>query len=153
MLINWICHTKSETDLFLYTRNLKTNVKNQFLSTKSPLNLVLVLWIHKGYYVLKRLVWNVRIKAFCYKIFVNLFYKDLIWVLMLVLLGMLNAFSLFKHLIIQTENLYHLQHAFVVVISQLSTCAFSLFKHLIIQTMNLYHLQHTFVVVISQLSI
>ena len=44
---------------------------------------------------------------------------------MLVLLGMLNAFSLFKHLIIQTENLYHLQHAFVVVISQLSTCAFS----------------------------
>ena len=71
---------------------------------------------------------------------------------MLVLLGMLNAFSLFKHLIIQTENLYHLQHAFVVVVSQLNTCAFSLFKHLIIQTKNLYHLQHAFEVVISQLN-
>ena len=44
---------------------------------------------------------------------------------MLVLLGMLNAFSLLKHLIIQTKNLYHLQHAFVVVVSQLNPCAFS----------------------------
>ena len=34
---------------------------------KSPFEFeVPVLWIHKGYYVVKKLVWNVHIKAFWY---------------------------------------------------------------------------------------
>ena len=42
-----------------------SNYKNQRLSTK-----LLLLWIHKGYFVVKKLVWNVHIKAFGYtKIF------------------------------------------------------------------------------------
>ena len=47
----------------------QTNVSNRFLSTKSPfeINCVLVLWIHKGYCVVKKLVWKIRIKAFCIK--------------------------------------------------------------------------------------
>ena len=57
ILINWICHTKSESNLFFFTRNL-WNAQNYLL------NCVLVLWIHKGYCVVKKLMWNVRIKAF-----------------------------------------------------------------------------------------
>ena len=38
-----------------------TNISNCFLSTKSSFEFV---WIHKGYCVVKKLVWNVCIKAF-----------------------------------------------------------------------------------------
>ena len=32
---------------------------------------VLVMLIHKGYFVVKKMVWNVRIKAFCYTKSIN----------------------------------------------------------------------------------
>ena len=57
MLINWICHTKSESDLFLYQKSLKP-VKITFWIC------VLVLWIRKEYCLVKKLVWNFRIKQF-----------------------------------------------------------------------------------------
>ena len=45
----------------------KTNIKNRFLSTKNTLWIyVLVVLIHRGYCVVKKLVWNIRIKAFWY---------------------------------------------------------------------------------------
>ena len=46
---NWIRPTKSESDLVLYNWIC-----------------VLVLWIHKGYFVVKKLVLNVCVKAFWY---------------------------------------------------------------------------------------
>ena len=68
MFINWICHTKSGSDLFLYTRN---RLKSVFEYKITFWICVLVLWIHKGYCVVKKLVWNVPIKAFWYtKLFV-----------------------------------------------------------------------------------
>ena len=67
MLINWLYITKSESDLFLYA----INHQNERLKTVSDYKIVflicvLVLWIHKGYCVVKKLVWNVCIKAFWY---------------------------------------------------------------------------------------
>ena len=59
MLINWICHTKSESDLFL-PEYFKTNVLNRFSRICS-----LMLSIHKDYCVFKNLVWNVHIKYMC----------------------------------------------------------------------------------------
>ena len=45
----------------------KTNIWNRFFLYKITFWIcVLVLWIHKGYCVVKKLVWNVRIKAFLY---------------------------------------------------------------------------------------
>ena len=59
-----------DSDLFLYTRIFKTNILNRVLSTKSPFTFVFELWIHKGYFVVKKLAGNVRIKAFWYKKFI-----------------------------------------------------------------------------------
>ena len=64
MLINWIQNTKSESDLFLYTKylwskHLKPVLENQIVFWVC----VLVLWIQKDYCVIKKLVWNVHIKA------------------------------------------------------------------------------------------
>ena len=54
MLINWICQTKSESDLFLYTRNLSNELLKPVFEYKIPLWIcVLVLSIHKGYCVVK----------------------------------------------------------------------------------------------------
>ena len=62
MSINWICYTKSESELFLYTRNLyNERFKLVFKYKIIFLIFVLVLWIHKGYCVVKKLVWIVRI--------------------------------------------------------------------------------------------
>ena len=58
MLINWICHTKSESDLFLYTKNLKPIFEYKIFFWIC----VLVLWILKGYCVVKKLEWSVRNK-------------------------------------------------------------------------------------------
>ena len=52
-----------DSDLFFILEILITNISNRFLSN---LNLCLVLSIHKGYCVVKKLVCNVRIKAFWY---------------------------------------------------------------------------------------
>ena len=38
MIINWICHTKSESDLFLYTRNFKRTFKISFWLHNHHLN-------------------------------------------------------------------------------------------------------------------
>ena len=74
MLFNWICHNKSESELFLYTRNLKNKrLKPAFEYKITFWIYVLVLWIHKGYCVVKKLVWNVRIKAFWYTKIVLIF--------------------------------------------------------------------------------
>ena len=67
MLKNWICHAKSDSYLFLYTRNLWNESLKPALEYQITFWIcVLVLWIHKGYWVVKKLVWNVRIKDFWY---------------------------------------------------------------------------------------
>ena len=67
MLINWICHTKPDWDSYLYTRNLLNECLKPGFEYKITFWIcILGLWIHKGYYVVKKLVWNVRIKAFWY---------------------------------------------------------------------------------------
>ena len=69
----WILHSKSESNLFFFKSEMfKTNDKKQFMSTKSPFWIcVLVLWIHKNYVLVKKLLWNVRNKVFWYT---NIFY-------------------------------------------------------------------------------
>ena len=64
----WICHTKSESDLFLYTRNLQNGRWKLVFEYKiiTFLICVLAVWNHKGYCVVKKLVWNVHNKAFWY---------------------------------------------------------------------------------------
>ena len=57
MLINGICHTKSESDFFCIPETFWI--------------CVVVLWIHKGYFVAKKLVWNVYTKAFWYTNLIN----------------------------------------------------------------------------------
>ena len=59
MLINWICHTKSDSDLFLYTRNLKTNVLSTNHPLNSPCEFTKVIVYSKN-------LWNVRIRALWY---------------------------------------------------------------------------------------
>ena len=67
-----MCHTNSESDLVLHTRNLKNErPKSVFEYILTFWICVLVLWIHKGYFVLKKLVWNVFIKAIWYT---NIYY-------------------------------------------------------------------------------
>ena len=57
-----IRHTKSESDFFCYKKSLKLTLNLSFEYTIY----VLVMWIHIGYFVVKKLVWNVNIKAFLY---------------------------------------------------------------------------------------
>ena len=67
MIIDWICHTKSESDLFCIPEIFKNErLKSVFEYKMTFWICVLVLWIHKGYFVVKNLVWNVRIKGFWY---------------------------------------------------------------------------------------
>ena len=67
MPINWIRQIKSESDLFLYTRNLSNERWKPVFELKITFwSCVLVMWIHKWYYVVKKLVLNVHIKAFWY---------------------------------------------------------------------------------------
>ena len=73
MLINWICHTKSELVLFLYTRNLLNKWLNPVFEYKSTIWIcVIMVWIHKGYCVVKKLLWNIRIKSFV--VYKSIFY-------------------------------------------------------------------------------
>ena len=78
MFIDWICHTKSKSDLFLCTRNLYNKHKTGFEEYKINFWICfLELWIYKGYFVVKKLVRNVRIKAFWYtKIILNQTYNS-----------------------------------------------------------------------------
>ena len=46
--------------IFVYQKSLKRTFKTGFWVQNHRLNL---LWIHKGYCVVKKLVWNVRIKS------------------------------------------------------------------------------------------
>ena len=65
MLNHLIRHTKSEADLFFYTRNLWNERLTPVFEHKITFwTCVVVLWNHKGYCVIKKLVWNFRIKAF-----------------------------------------------------------------------------------------
>ena len=51
---------------FVYEKSLKLTLKPVFEYKITFWFCVLVLWIHKGYYVVKNLVWNIRIKKFWY---------------------------------------------------------------------------------------
>ena len=74
MLINSIRHTKSDSDLFFYSRNILNGcLKPVFEHKISFWIYVLVPWNNKGYYVVKKLVWNVRIKLSGIKKTINLF--------------------------------------------------------------------------------
>ena len=65
--INLIRRTISESDLFLYTRNLQHERLKPVFECKITFWIcVLMLRIHKGYCLVKKLVGNVRIKAFWY---------------------------------------------------------------------------------------
>ena len=56
-----------DSDLYLNTRNLKNERLKPIFEYKITFWICnLVLWIHKSYCVLKKLVWNVCIKAFWY---------------------------------------------------------------------------------------
>ena len=56
-----------DSDLFLLNRNLWNECLKPVFEYKISFWIcVLVLWIHKGYCVVKKLVWDVRIKAFRY---------------------------------------------------------------------------------------
>ena len=52
--------------IFLYQKSLKRTFKLVFEYKITFWICVLVLWIHKGYCVVKKLMWNLRIKAFWY---------------------------------------------------------------------------------------
>ena len=65
MLIDWNGHTKSESDLFLYTRNLENERLKPVFEIKIIFWIcVLVLWIILLFFAVEKLVWNVCIKAF-----------------------------------------------------------------------------------------
>ena len=65
MLIDWFRHTKSVLDLFLYARNLYSERLKPVFECKITFWIsVLVLWIHKGYYVIKK-----RCEMFVLKLF------------------------------------------------------------------------------------
>ena len=60
MLINWICHTKPESDLFLYTKTPSNERLRPVYDNKITFgNCVQTIWIHQGYCVVKKLVWNI----------------------------------------------------------------------------------------------
>ena len=52
--------------IFVYQKSLKRTFKISFWVQNHLWICVRVLWIHKGYCVVKKQVWNVRIKAFWY---------------------------------------------------------------------------------------
>ena len=62
MRINWIWIRF----IFVYQKNVKLTLKTGFWVKNTFWSYVLVLWIHKGYFVVKKLLWNVRIEAFWY---------------------------------------------------------------------------------------
>ena len=100
MPINWIRHQTWVRFIFFYTRNLYNKRLNRFLSTKSPFWIcVLVLWIRKGNCVVKKLLWNVRIKAFWYTNNINMIY----WIILSYSLNLsiminLYNFTIYIHL-------------------------------------------------------
>ena len=85
MLINWICHTKSKSNFFVYQKSLKRTFNPGFVYKIALWICVLVLWIHKSYCVDKKLVWKVRSKAFwyCTKIFSSKIEKYILFLLTL----------------------------------------------------------------------
>ena len=78
MLINWIRYTKSETDLVLYTSNLLKRTFKRFWIQNHLLNLCSRAANSKGYCVVKKLVWNVCMKAFWYTNYINCWMTDFI---------------------------------------------------------------------------
>ena len=52
--------------IFVYKKSLTERFKPVFEYKVTVLISVFLYWIHKGYFVVKELVWNVCIKAFCY---------------------------------------------------------------------------------------
>ena len=60
MLIYWICH-------FVYQKSLKQTFKTGFWVLITFWVCFLVLWVLKGYFVVKKQVFNVGIKAFWYR--------------------------------------------------------------------------------------
>ena len=103
MLISWIRLTKFEAVFCI----LKI-VSYWFLSIKSPFEIcILVLWIHKSYFVVKKLMWNVRIKALWYTniiIIYNYFiqmhipiYVNKLFTLYIIMYNFFFYFSLFNY--------------------------------------------------------
>ena len=66
MFINWICHTNSKSDFFCIPEFLKRTFKPVFWVQIIFWICVLVVWMHRGYFLFKRVVWYVCIKAFWY---------------------------------------------------------------------------------------
>ena len=52
--------------IFVYQKSLKLSFKTGFQCKITFLIYFLALWTHRGYYIVKKLVWNVRIQAFWY---------------------------------------------------------------------------------------
>ena len=97
MLINWIRHTKSKSELFLYTRNLENErLKSVFEYKITSWICVLALQFHIGYCVLKKLVWNVRIKAFTYTNIIHWYDIYQVWLIFL-LCRVTEIFSYFEN--------------------------------------------------------
>ena len=67
MCINWIQHTKSENFfLYLYENSLKPTFKIGVWYKITLRICMFVFWIHKGYFVVVKLILNVGIKVFLY---------------------------------------------------------------------------------------
>ena len=52
--------------VFVYHKSLKRSLKPDFEYKITFWTCVIMLWIHKVYFVVKKLMWNARIKAFWY---------------------------------------------------------------------------------------
>ena len=66
MRINLICHNNSESDLFLYTRNLSNKLLKPVFEYKSTLETCVCVVNSQRLWRSKKTVWNVCIKAFWY---------------------------------------------------------------------------------------
>ena len=64
MHINWIRQTKSESDLYFKYKTLKLSFKTVFLVQNNLLDSFVCMWIHKGWFVVKKLVLNDDVKTF-----------------------------------------------------------------------------------------
>ena len=94
--------------IFVFQKSLKRTFKHGFWVQNYLLICVLAVWIHKGYCVVKKLVWNVNIKAFLYPFFfafwwTNIFFADYLrqpgiikWRIYLKLFGSIILCSNFK---------------------------------------------------------
>ena len=74
-------------NIFVHQKSLKGTFKTGFWVQNHFWICVLLLWIPKGYFVFKKLVWNVRIEAFWYT-------KCIIYIIFLLLIPTIYALSI-----------------------------------------------------------